>query len=243
MIAGSARPPSESWVRTPADSPLRPHVVDSVASPHLGRSTQNSQCMEQDLPHQLGPALGGSLRRLRLFLVASLLLAAATALRAESASPDPDGIESRRVQASLLCKFYFYVGGLPSQSADADTPFTIGILGDDPFGEYLDEVGNLRASGRPVRVRRSDSPFDLISCDLIYISRSEQSHLSETLQTLGGRPHMLVSDIVDFVERGGTIGFVMVDGSLGFEINQLVANATKLQLSAHLLRLAAKVVR
>jgi len=181
-------------------------------------------------------------RSIQLCVLGILLLVGSPAA-AQQLTANGDDAELRKVQAALLYKFYFYVHGLPSQQADTSHPFRIGVLGEDPFGEYLDPVLELLARGHRVVVERSSELEDIRDCELVFISRSEEARLAEIMNALNGEPRVLVSDIEHFADSGGTIGFVLVEGSVGFEINQRAAQATDLKLSSRLLRLAERVLR
>jgi hypothetical protein len=53
---------------------------------------------------------------------------------------------------------------------------------------------------------------------------------------------LTVGDAPDFLERGGMIQFVLVANRVRFEVNLDAAREAGLQLSAELLKVAAKVV-
>ncbi len=59
----------------------------------------------------------------------------------------------------------------PTETAN----ITVGILGDDPFGDALTKMN----------VKRSRNVEDLKDCQVIFISKSEQANLSAILDSLG----------------------------------------------------------
>ncbi len=60
-----------------------------------------------------------------------------------------------------------------AQTADSQTPFVIGILGQDPFGSALDDaVRGETVNGRPLVVKRFASAADLRPCQILFIDRS-----------------------------------------------------------------------
>lgn len=171
-------------------------------------------------------------------LFAALIGLLAVPLKAQDGSR-PSDEEVRKVQAAFLYKFYFYIRGLPSQLSER--PYSIGVLGDDPFGEHLEAVEELQVDGRHVQLHRADEPAQLDDCDLIFIADSEEDRVEDLITHFQGKPQVLVSDMDGFAAKGGTVGFVLAEGRVGFEINQSTARASEIELSSHLLRLARAI--
>ncbi len=78
------------------------------------------------------------------------------------------------LKAAFLFNFAQFVEWPASAFVSADEPFTIGVLGEDPFGAALDDViRNERVNGRPLVVRRCRSVDDSKGCQILFISKSE----------------------------------------------------------------------
>ena len=67
--------------------------------------------------------------------------------------------------------------------------------------------------------------------------------MSATLAALGTAPVLTVSDIPDFVKRGGMVQFVLDGNHVRFEINIAAAQRAGLTLSSELLKIARAVRR
>ena len=90
----------------------------------------------------------------------------------------------------------------------AESPFTIGVLGDDPFGQSLDAtVQGESVQNRKLIIQRSRRLEDLQNCQLIFISKSEKGRLGELLPKLSTRSILTVGELPDFANRGGVINF------------------------------------
>jgi hypothetical protein len=159
-------------------------------------------------------------------------------LRAQP-SPPTDA----QVKAAFLYNFGKFVTWPPAAERP-DQPFVIGILGDDPFGDTLDQMVTERAiRGRKVSVRRFTSAGDAIAhCQLLFISASEAAQLAEILRVSSRSNVLTVSDLDRFTERGGMIGFRIEDKRVRFDINLSAAEAAGLAMSSQLLKLAHSVV-
>lgn len=142
------------------------------------------------------------------------------------------------VKAAFLYNFVHFVEWPSHAFAARDAPLAVCILGDDPFGDALDQIiaGEL-AGGRRLTVQRTRRVADVRACHLLFVSRSESERLGEILDAIQTTtPVLIVSDIRNFVARGGTIGFVLERNRVRFEINVTRAQQRGLKLSSQLLR-------
>lgn len=121
--------------------------------------------------------------------------------------------------------------------------FHLCILGDDPFGHWIDEAtSGTRVKNRPVVVRRIRQVEEAAGCQTVFISASENTRVRVVLDGLRPAAVLTVSDVPQFVDRGGMIGFTTTAGRIRFIANPAVARAAGLQLASELLRVAASVV-
>jgi hypothetical protein len=181
------------------------------------------------------------IRDLVLQLAVWLAAGAATAVPTDTlaqSSPDPE----YQLKAVFLFNFAQFVEWPASAFPSPETPLVIGVLGEDPFGPYLDEtVRGEMVNDRPLVVRRYRSVEEITTCHILFISRREVGHLKDILDSLRGRSVLTVSDADRFASRGGMIRFVTDHHRIRFRINLEAARAASLTLSSKLLR-AAQIV-
>jgi hypothetical protein len=148
-----------------------------------------------------------------------------------------------QLKAVFLYNFVQFVEW-PAAAAQADRgPLLIGILGDDPFGAFLDQtVKDERVGARPIQVRRYREIADIKECNILFVSRSERDRVPEILSVLKNRPVLTVGDSEAFANRGGMIQFVTDKSRIRLRINLEAAQAANLTISSKLLRVA-EVVR
>lgn len=187
--------------------------------------------------HTDGSSAGPCLGRRRLLLGFLGALACASGHRADAAERP-----EHEVKAAFLYNFGKYVRW-PKNASRSDDTFVIAILGADPFGAALDDIvrGN-RIDMRPVTVRRVSKVGELDGCEVLYISAAETARLGSILAALPKAPILTVSDMPQFVERGGMIGLVMANRRVQFEVNAEAAERAGLVLGSQLMRLARTVV-
>jgi YfiR/HmsC-like len=157
----------------------------------------------------------------------SLAQAAATVRRAELA-----------VKAAFLVKFPAYVAWPPAARPRAGAPLQICILGGDPFGRLIDDAARgQQVDGHPLQVRRLKRPADAGGCHVVFV----QGNAPSLLQGLQGKPMLTVTDARDGGSRGGMIQFVVHEGRVRFNIDQIQAAKSGVGISSRLLGLALTV--
>lgn len=142
-----------------------------------------------------------------------------------------------QVKAVFLFRFAQFVEWPPTAFPEQRTPLVIGVLGQDPFGTYLDEiVQGETVNNHPLAVQRYSSVEEITTCHILFISRSEENRLERVLVGLKGRDILTVGDAERFSARGGMIRFVTEHGRIRLRINLKAAEAANLKLSSKLLR-------
>jgi hypothetical protein len=147
-----------------------------------------------------------------------------------------------RVKAVYLYNFGRFVEW-PAQAIPANnTPFTVCILGQDPFGSTIDAVlAKGTIDGRPIMAKRIVRREESIGCQILFLSSSEGSQLNKILEILNKTPVLTVSDMPQFSQHGGMIQFVLNGNTIRFEVNLAAAQRSGLTPSSELLRVATVV--
>jgi hypothetical protein len=137
------------------------------------------------------------------------------------------------IKAQFLCNFLRFIEWPSTRTS----PMTVGVIGRDPFGKLLDEaLDGKTINGRKLVVRRV-TWAEAADVQLLFVSASESEHM-ESVSKLGQRSVVTVGESAGFASKGGMIGFVLVDGRIGFEINPRVARTAGVSISSKLLQLA-----
>ena len=182
-------------------------------------------------------ACGTTLRRRWLSPVAWILLASWCGI-VLSAPPAAE----YHVKAAYLFNFGQFVEWPPQAYEAPDAPFVICVVGDDPFGNILDEVVAGESLGEHAFViRRFRNPKDISACHILFIGRNEAGRLDETLRVLKGRSVLTVTDIAGAEDRGAMIVLVNDRNRIRMRINVAAAKSSNLAISSKLLRPAEVV--
>lgn len=174
----------------------------------------------------------------RTFLVKILLLALFPVLLSHPAR----AAEEYEVKAAFLLNFTKFVVWPPDAFRNERSPLAICVLGDDPFGNALnDMVKGEAVSGHAVTVHRIREAPESKACQVLYFATPERE-AGRILAGLG--PGILtVGEGDKFLRDGGIIAFMIQDRRVRFDINQDAAARARLMLSSRLMMVARNIVR
>jgi hypothetical protein len=168
-------------------------------------------------------------------LLAGACLFASNADLLAQAGPSPE----YQIKAVFLFNLAQFVEWPARAFAEPGAPLVIGVLGEDPFGSYLDEtLHGETVRNRPLVLQRYRRLSEIRVCHVLFISRSETDRLEQIFATLRGRNVLTVGDAEDFITRGGMIRLVTENNKIRIRINADAVRAASLSISSKLLRLA-----
>lgn len=148
--------------------------------------------------------------------------------------------DSYKSQSQYLLTFAEFIDW-PAPTGNQSIPPTINfcVLGHDPYGSLLDKavLGHLVGERRTM-ITRARRLVDLGSCEVLFISSSEEKHEMAILKKLQKQDVLTVGDTSNFAAHGGVIQFVWEQNHLGFLINVDAAERAGLKIDASLLALA-----
>lgn len=144
-----------------------------------------------------------------------------------------------QVKAVFLFNFTQFVEWPDTVFHEPQAPLVIGILGEDPFGTYLDEtVLGEEINNHPLVIQRYRSIEEIKMCHILFISQTETDHLEDIFTSLEGRSILTVGEVADFTKQGGMIQFVTERKKIQLQINVEATRKVDLTISSKLLRLA-----
>jgi hypothetical protein len=195
-----------------------------------------------------------SRKRSRLLggLLAVWLGAAALAPALPASAADATlAASEQKLQAAYLYKFLNYADWPPPSFPQADTPYVIGIAGDDADAvEVANELARI-AAGRSVNNRgvivKRLLPNDAVNAPsalhMLYIGHGERARQAQWLRMTKGRPVLTVTAAEAGLEQGSIINFRTVDERVRFEVSADAAEQSGLRLNSRLFSVAMNVVK
>lgn len=175
----------------------------------------------------------GNTRALRITVSAFLCLLGVDLLAQSS------GAQPYQVEAVFLFNFTQFVSWPAGAFADAHAPIVICVLGEDPFGSYLDDtLRGERVEERPLIARRYGRPEELGPCHILYVGADQAPHFDAVLAAVRGKPVLTVGSFDNFGRSGGMVRFIVENRRVRLRVNVDAARAQNLSISAKLLRIA-----
>jgi hypothetical protein len=196
--------------------------------------------LQRPLPSQATPrwrALLGAWRErkasAKLWISASCLIA----LSAQATS-----LPEYKVKAAFLYTFTKFIEWPEEAFEDSESPFTLCVVGKDPFGSTLDLLTERTAQGRTILILRTNYWENLTTpCHVMFVAESERKRVYAIVAAFRLRPSLTVSDIKNFARQGGIINFIKKNKKIRFVINVDAGKRAGLKFSAQLLELATVV--
>lgn len=144
-----------------------------------------------------------------------------------------------QIKAVFIFNFTQFVDWPQTAFPDADAPLVIAVLGDNPFGSYLNEtVAGEKINGHPVIVQYYNRTEEIQNCHILFIALSDPQKSEQVISGIKGKSILTIGDSPDFLKRGGMIKFFKRKNNIRFEINPAAAKSANLTLSSKLLRVA-----
>lgn len=172
----------------------------------------------------------------RIHIVACFLTLAMTAAAQSARAPE------YQVKAAFLYNFAKFVEWPSPAFSGPATPFRFCVLGRDPFGDALSNIVQGKSiSGHSILSMQVQSPAEVRSCHVLFLSQSDPETLKQGLDQLRDLPILTVGESADFLPLGGMINFVLEQDRVRFEINLAAAERHHLKLSSKLLAVARVV--
>jgi hypothetical protein len=150
-----------------------------------------------------------------------------------------NGTAGYAVKTAFLFNFAKFIDWPASSFSGPHSPFTICVLGQDPFGNILDDslLGKI-VGVRSLVIRRLKEKNEARSCQMVFVSSSESAHLPDIFASLQRANVLLVGETTGFAALGGTIEFTLEDNRVRFTINTDAVDRSGLKFSSKLLALA-----
>jgi hypothetical protein len=114
---------------------------------------------------------------------------------------------------------------------------TVGIVGRPAMARTLrraltGKTGNNRA----ILVLEAATEAELQRCQVVYVATDKNSELRQTLTGLRGSQTLTIGEANRFLEYGGAVSLLFVDGHMSFEVNLDALSRAGVNISSTLLR-------
>jgi len=176
-------------------------------------------------------------------LVASVLFATPFDEAPAQGSGAATSYTEYQVKAAFLYNFARFVDWPADAFRESESPFRIGIFGENSFGTTLEQlVAGKNVKGRPLTVVRFERVQDIEDCQILFVGAGQVGRISQVLAKVGTSAILTVGEVDGLARRGGIINFVLRENRVRFQVNVDAAERAHLRISSKLLKLA-EIVR
>ena len=174
------------------------------------------------------------LRTFFIMLLLSMLITSAPAVAS-------DALNEYQVKAAYLYNFAKFITW-PDENHKHKSPFVIGVLGKNAFGQALEQLTAKTIRNRPIIIKYFKTIEDVANCQILYLASTEHGKIKKQLGKLTTQPIVTISDANNFARSGGIIQLIRLRGRINFIINLEQARNVDLKFESQLLSLATKVL-
>jgi hypothetical protein len=159
-------------------------------------------------------------------LVAGLL--AGLAFAAGPAEPEEE------LKSATVLSFVRHTEWLQGAGAG---PITVGVIGRASMIRTLQRtLEGKTANNRAVVVVDARTPAELNSCQVLYVATDNNNEVRQTLAGLRASHALTIGETDRFLEYGGAVNLVIVDGHMSFEVSLEALERAGVSISSKLLR-------
>jgi hypothetical protein len=143
--------------------------------------------------------------------------------------------QEANLKAAFIYNFTKYIDW---QRYGHGTNFVIGVAGDSPILESLNEIANNGTiDNKRIVVKTINKGSEINDCDILFIPKDSPFPLNYILQK--ARPGVLtISEEPGYAEEGTAFNFVVINNRLKFEANLKAISSAGLKAGSQLLKLA-----
>jgi YfiR/HmsC-like len=175
--------------------------------------------------------------------LAALVFCTLTQSLSKAYAEDQKAYKDDLVKAGYIYNFLKYVEWPGEKDMAHQSNIDICVLGDSPISNT--SVVFKSASTDKLRLTLMEEPdWHNVArhCHVLVIGDSEAGRLPELLTVLRTQPVLTISEIDHFIELGGMIEFLTIDGRVKILVNTKPIRVSGLRIDSQLLEVAIKVI-
>ena len=121
--------------------------------------------------------------------------------------------------------------------AGPKTPLILGVLGQNPFGAYVQAFATNMVNGRPIVVKNINAVEEVKGCHLLFVSSSEDNNLARIQEALQNSNVLTMGETDEFIRHGGLIKVLALTpgAKYFFELNKKALERSPLKIDPNLL--------
>jgi hypothetical protein len=163
------------------------------------------------------------------------LVLALASLGSPAGLPLQLGTPEDELKSAIILSFLRY-SEWPDRAAP-DQPLTVGVLGRPGLVSVLRRtLEGKPVNNRTVRVLELKSLSDPHCCQVLYVATEKPAEIRPALASAHSSPLLTIGEVDRFLEYGGAVNLMVVDGHMAFEVDLKAVERTGVSISSKLLR-------
>ena len=174
-------------------------------------------------------------------MVLLVALALAAPIAASAQAGDDNLAAQRRIEAAYLYKFGAYITWPGDSFPGPDSPFIIGVAGDDDMADDLAKlVADRSLNGRAVAVRKVRAGQNISGIHILFVATGTPQGAT-LIDAARGNPTVCVTEGADGLERGAEMTFELVNDRVRFDVSLDTVHFSGVKIASQLLSVANKI--
>lgn len=175
----------------------------------------------------------------KLALICLILLLSRVAICAPSARI----AEENEIKAAFIYNFLKFVEWPAASFSENNSKLKICLIEECDLCEKVNLIDGKMAAQRLIVVQQLSNKSKISECNVLVICSEDEEVVKANLQSVINQPVLTIGVCKNFTRLGGIISLFTVAGKVRFSINLKEAEASGLQISSQLLKLAVEVIR
>lgn len=167
-----------------------------------------------------------------------LLLCVSMVLYMAGALASPQRFDQYSVLSALTLNFARFTQWPEQAFSGQSQPLQVCLVGDNVVQQAFEAIHDKNIADRSIEVVNTNRLRNLHECHIIFISELPKNILMQVFLSVKSLPILTIGQSEEFVESGGMVGMINVDGKIKLYINLPVVRASGLMISSNLLRLS-----
>ncbi len=143
-----------------------------------------------------------------------------------------------QVKSAMIYNMVLFMDWPEDALPTSSTKFSICVVGKGGLVAAVDSLQGKQVKGKTVVVHQGSAANNASGCQVLVLSDLDKSATASLLERTRINPVVTVADSSNFARSGGTVGFILQNGKVRFEINQAAAQRHRIRISSQLLKLA-----
>ena len=143
-----------------------------------------------------------------------------------------------QVKAAMLFNMIKFVDWPTDALAGDNGTITVCVLGRGGFVTALDALQGERLRGRSISIRHISQPQEASGCQVLAVGDVDRRTVAAIVERTRQQALLTISDMPNFAQAGGVVGFMEQEGKMRFVVNTSAAQQHRIRINSQLLRIA-----